>query len=83
VTSGILSAVGRDIDVGSRRRPQHLSNLLQVDAPINPGNSGGPLLNASGEVIGVVTAVDPNGQGIAFAIPIDAARSILAGAGGA
>jgi S1-C subfamily serine protease len=79
VTSGILSATGRAIDIGSRRRPLHLVNLLQVDAPINAGNSGGPLLDANGDVIGINTAVDPNGQGIAFAIPSTPRRRSCSG----
>ncbi len=77
VTTGIISAIGRSLDVGSNRRPHRLTNILQIDAPINPGNSGGPLLNAAGEVIGIVSANDPSAQGIAFAIPIDTARPIM------
>jgi S1-C subfamily serine protease len=77
VTTGILSATSRSIDVGSNRHPQRLTNLLQIDAPINPGNSGGPLLDAAGDVIGINSASDPNAQGIAFAIPIDTAGPIM------
>jgi S1-C subfamily serine protease len=80
VTSGILSATGRTIEVGSElsRRTSTMTNLLQTDAAINQGNSGGPLLDASGRVIGVNVAVAASAQGIGFAIPIEDAASIMA-----
>jgi S1-C subfamily serine protease len=74
VTSGIISALGRQIDAGG----ESLDNLIQTDTPINPGNSGGPLLDAGGNVIGINTAVSTNAQNIGFAIPIDIARPLLA-----
>ena len=74
VTSGIISALGRSIDVEGG----HLDNLIQTDTAINPGNSGGPLLDASGNVVGINTAVAGNSQGIGFAIPINIARPLLA-----
>ena len=56
---------------------EQLSNLIQFDAAVNPGSSGGPLLNAAGEVVGIVTAMlDPAGggfAGIGFAVPIETA----------
>jgi putative serine protease PepD len=67
VTSGIISALNRSLQTSGER----LTGLIQTDAAINPGNSGGPLADASGQVIGMNTAVSNNGQGIAFAIPID------------
>jgi putative serine protease PepD len=67
VTSGIISALNRSLQTSGER----LTGLIQTDAAINPGNSGGPLADAGGQVIGMNTAVSGNGQGIAFAIPID------------
>jgi len=79
VTSGILSATDRSIDVGSAtsRRTVHMDGLLQTDAAINEGNSGGPLLDASGAAIGVNVAVAARAQGIGFAVPIDVAAAII------
>ena len=71
VTSGIVSAKGRVIGAGP------YDDFIQTDAPINPGNSGGPLFNMRGEVIGIATAIIPNGQGIGFAIPINTAKTLL------
>jgi serine protease Do len=79
VTSGIISATDRSITVQGETRGQteSLSNLIQTDAAINPGNSGGPLVNASGQVIGVVTAESGSAQGLGFAIPINAAKAMI------
>jgi serine protease Do len=71
VTSGIVSAKGRAIGAGP------YDDFLQTDASINPGNSGGPLFDARGQVIGMNTAINPNGQGIGFAIPSDEIREVL------
>ncbi|MCD8488392.1 MAG: trypsin-like peptidase domain-containing protein [Desertifilum sp.] len=74
VTAGIISATGRSSsDVGV---PDKRVGFLQTDAAINPGNSGGPLLNQSGEVIGMNTAIIGGAQGLGFAIPIHTASAI-------
>jgi len=74
VTAGIVSYIGRSIteDTGSV-----LHNLIQTDSAINPGNSGGPLLNTSGQVIGINTAVASQAQNIGFAIAITPSLSII------
>jgi Do/DeqQ family serine protease len=73
VTVGVVSAKSRPVQVENRS----YTNLLQTDAAINPGNSGGPLLNLSGEVIGINTAVAAQAQGIGFAIPINTVKGVL------
>jgi serine protease Do len=80
VTKGIISATGRDITVTDEGtgRPTQLHDLIQTDAAINPGNSGGPLLDASGAVVGISTAVAGNAEGLGFAIPINAASELIA-----
>jgi serine protease Do len=79
VTKGIISGLGRTITVRDEQtgRPTDLTDLIQTDAAINPGNSGGPLLDASGAVVGVDTAVAGSAQGIGFAIPINAASDLI------
>jgi serine protease Do len=72
VTMGIVSAKARAIGAGP------YDDFIQTDASINPGNSGGPLFNLKGEVVGINTAINPNGQGIGFAIPVDALKDVLA-----
>jgi|GEM_PF-438074 len=75
VTAGIVSAKGRrDVVPG---REQNLARFLQTDASINPGSSGGPLINIRGEVVGINTAINPSGQGIGFAVPINMVKTVL------
>lgn len=74
VTIGIISATDRtSAQVGV---PEKRVSFIQTDAAINPGNSGGPLLNSTGEVIGVNTAIRADAQGLGFAIPIETAARI-------
>jgi putative serine protease PepD len=74
LTSGIVSALGRDIQSPSGNT---ISGVVQTDAAINPGNSGGPLLDATGQVIGVnsqIATESGSNSGVGFAIPIDTVR---------
>jgi S1-C subfamily serine protease len=82
VTQGIVSGVNRSITVDDQvtQTKEILSGLIQTDAAINPGNSGGPLLDASGAVVGIITASASDAQDMGFAIPIDQAKSMIAGA---
>jgi S1-C subfamily serine protease len=73
VTTGIVSAVNRTIDGPDGR----LTDLIQTDAAINPGNSGGPLVDASGAVVGINTAIIEDSQNIGFSIAIDLAKPII------
>lgn len=81
VTSGIISATGRPLVASSAdgSGSESLTDLIQTDAAINSGNSGGPLVDLSGRVIGINTAVATDANSIGFAIPINAARGVLAG----
>ncbi|HNX77378.1 MAG TPA: trypsin-like peptidase domain-containing protein [Candidatus Rifleibacterium sp.] len=74
VTSGVVSAINRDLSVD---RSRSYKDLIQTDASINPGNSGGALINSRGELVGVNTAIIPYGQGIGFAIPVNRAKRII------
>lgn len=71
-SAGIIGAVP-----GTLGRDGPLAGLLQTDAAINPGNSGGPLLNAQGEVVGVVSAASSPGQGIGFVVPAARVQALL------
>lgn len=79
VTTGIVSGLGRGITAGSSLEGfvEQLDDVIQTDAAINPGNSGGPLLNSSGQVIGINTAISGQGQNIGFAIPSNVVRDII------
>jgi S1-C subfamily serine protease len=80
LTTGVISALQREITAPNGFA---IDNVLQTDAPINPGNSGGPLLNTSGEVIGINSQIETGGTGggsvgIGFAVPINTAKSEIA-----
>ena len=76
LTVGVISAKGRsNLAIAGGQAPSY-QNFIQTDASINFGNSGGPLLNIKGEAIGINTAINPSGEGIGFAIPINLAHSI-------
>lgn len=79
VTSGIISGLGRGITAGSpfEGYVEKLDNVIQTDAAISAGNSGGPLLNSSGQVIGINTAVAQEGQNIGFAIPANIVKDLI------
>jgi len=77
LTVGVVSALGRELKSPAGRV---IRDVIQTDAAINPGNSGGPLMNSSGRVIGVNTAIySPSGAsaGIGFAVPIDTVRRLV------
>lgn len=80
VTTGVISGIGRGITAGSYFQgfTEQLDDVIQTDAAINPGNSGGPLLNSSGQVIGVNTAVSSSAQNIGFALPINTIKDAIA-----
>lgn len=79
VTTGVISGLGRGIQAGDPfgGNAEQLDNVIQTDAAINPGNSGGPLLNSSGEVIGVNVAVAQGSQNIGFALPINSVKEVV------
>ncbi|MCC7522239.1 trypsin-like peptidase domain-containing protein [Candidatus Uhrbacteria bacterium] len=77
VTKGIISGLNRRLIAGDFNDAEILEEAIQTDAAINPGNSGGPLLNLSGEVIGINTAVTDGAQSLGFALPSNAvARAV-------
>ncbi len=71
VSVGIISGLGRTISASGGDFYEILEDVIQTDTAINKGNSGGPLLNTRGQVIGINTAIDLEGQSIGFAIPIN------------
>jgi S1-C subfamily serine protease len=79
VTTGIVSALGRDIKAPNEFTIDH---AIQTDAAINPGNSGGPLIDANGRVVGITSQIATNGGskgnlGIGFAIPVNLAKQVI------
>ncbi len=82
VTTGVISALNRRLDVGSEsmNNAVTLFGLIQTDAPITRGSSGGALLNQKGELIGITTAIataDVGAEGLGFAVPINLALGIV------
>lgn len=74
MSNGIISALNRTITTEQAT----ITNIIQTTAPLNPGNSGGPLMNYSGQVVGMATAIVEDSQGIGFAIPSDAIMQDIA-----
>jgi S1-C subfamily serine protease len=77
LTTGVVSALGREIQSATRRR---ITGVIQTDAAINPGNSGGPLLDSAGRLIGINTAIQStsgSSAGIGFAVPVDTINRIV------
>ena len=79
VTTGIISALGRDVTVSDENGGSITNKLIQTDAAINPGNSGGALLNMNGELIGInsVKVASSSVEGMGYAIPISDVQSII------
>jgi len=74
LTSGVISSIGRPLQVSSERI---IFDVIQTDAAINPGNSGGPLLNSRGQLIGVNAAIRSGAENIGFAIPLGTLRRVV------
>ncbi len=70
-TMGIISGLSRSIKASGKDMEESLHGLIQTDASVNPGESGGPLIDSSGKVIGMNSAISPNSENISFAIPIN------------
>ena len=78
VSVGVVSGLSRSIVASDERgRSEHLDKVIQTDAAINPGNSGGPLLNLSGEVIGVNVATSRGAENIGFALPAEVVKQVV------
>src|SRR5712692_2690065 len=75
VTAGVVSALDRTLQAPGTRK---MTDLIQTDTSINPGNSGGPLVDSSGRVVGITTAMMPMAQGLGFSIPLDTMKSVIA-----
>jgi len=85
VTAGIVSAKGRNIDILPREIASHkiypIESYIQTDAAVNPGNSGGALINTSGQLVGINSAIASNTgsyTGYSFAIPVNLVRKVVA-----
>lgn len=81
VTSGVISALNRPLQVTTDEGPQQYDNVIQTDAAINPGNSGGPLVGTDGTLLGINSAIftqgpTPANAGVGFAIPVETVTSV-------
>ena len=74
VSAGVVSALGRSL---RSRTGRLIENVIQSDVALNPGSSGGPLVDSSGRVVGINTAIIAMAQGLSFAIPIDTATWVI------
>lgn len=78
VTVGVISGIGRGVTASSGfGQSEVLDDVIQTDAALNPGNSGGPLLNLSGEVVGINVATTSGAENIGFSIPVNAVKPVL------
>ena len=77
VTAGVVSALGRALPAGGRRRARIIDNVIQTDAALNPGNSGGALADGAGRLVGVNTAVA--GIGLGLAVPVNPTTRAIVG----
>lgn len=78
VTSGIISGVNRTVKIKNDDDSySYMESLIQTDATINEGNSGGPLINESGEILGITSVKVNDAEGIGFAIPINTVKPII------
>jgi serine protease Do len=77
VSKGVISGLSRSVVAGGFGQSEQLRGVIQTDASINPGNSGGPLLDISGEVIGINTAMAMGAENIGFAIPVNEVKKVF------
>ena len=77
VTAGIISGLNRTIKIEEENKSSYMEDLIQTDASINQGNSGGPLINQTGEIIGINTVKIETAEGIGFAVPIDLIKPVI------
>src|SRR6266513_5399758 len=75
VSAGVVSALGRTLQAPGTRK---MTDLIQTDTSINPGNSGGHLVDSTGRVVGITTAMMPLAQGLGFSVPLDTVKAAIA-----